>query len=102
MPVTKPRDPVDAWLDEDVELMHPPQGRFQRISRRARRRKAIQATLTVAGAAVIITGLAVAPNLTSFLPNSRTGASVEGARHRPSPRGSLQHSSAAGTHRPVA
>ena len=79
-PVSDPRDPVDSWLEADVDLLQPRPGTFERVSRRARRRKAIQATMTAAGAAVIIGGLVAAPNLASFLPGTKTSQSVAGSR----------------------
>ena len=45
------RDPVDAWLDAEVELLAPPAGTFERIRQRARRRKTAKAAMSGARAA---------------------------------------------------
>jgi len=59
--VSNPRDEIDAWLHHDVEPLAPPPGTFERVSRKARRRKVRRAAVSAAGAAVIIAGLAVSP-----------------------------------------
>jgi hypothetical protein len=65
--MTNPRDEIGSWLDADVQPLPPPPGSFERISRRARRRKISRAVLAGAGAAVIVTGLAVSPKIASAL-----------------------------------
>ena len=50
--VTDRRDPIEAWLSSDVELLPPPPGAFERVHRRARHRRAMKATSAAAGAAV--------------------------------------------------
>jgi hypothetical protein len=83
MPVDSQRDPLDAWLNAEVELMHPPPGTFERIHRRARRRKAAQALVVAAGAMVLIGGAIAAPNLASFLPGqSQNQTRINGAESR--------------------
>ena len=61
------RDEVDSWLDADVQPLPPPPGAFERVSRRARRRKAGRAIASAAGAAVLVTGLAITPRLAGSL-----------------------------------
>src|SRR6266487_223190 len=62
-----PRDPIDDWLGSDIELMHPRPGAFERISRRARRRKNIRALTTAAAAFVIVAAAWTAPQVASTL-----------------------------------
>lgn len=63
--MSDPFDPVDQWLGTDVELLPPPSGAFERIHRRARRRKTVVALATAAGAAVAITAAVTLPQLVS-------------------------------------
>jgi hypothetical protein len=61
------RDRIDDWLDADVEPLAPPPGAFERIARRAHRRKVRRAAASAAGVAVVI-GVAVAsPGIVSAL-----------------------------------
>jgi hypothetical protein len=54
------RDRVDAWLSAEVEPLAPPPGTFDRIRRRARRRKARRALMSGAGIVIVIAaGVAV-------------------------------------------
>jgi hypothetical protein len=59
--VTEPRDHLDAWLARDVEPLSPPPGTFDRIHRRARRRKLNQALAASAAAVVVIAGGVLIP-----------------------------------------
>ncbi len=43
MPVTEPHDEIEHWLAREVEPLAPPPGTFERVQRRARRRKPNQA-----------------------------------------------------------
>jgi hypothetical protein len=61
MPVTDPRDDIDTWLARDVEPLAPPPGTFERIHRRARRRKLNQALVASAGAVAVIAGAVLVP-----------------------------------------
>jgi photosystem II stability/assembly factor-like uncharacterized protein len=61
--VTGPRDPLEAWLSTDVELLPPPPGAFERVHRRARHRRAMKAVTAAAGAAVIIAAGVTIPQL---------------------------------------
>jgi hypothetical protein len=54
-----PLDRIDAWLEGPVEPLQPPPGTFQRIRRRARRRKASR-LMTAGAGVVIVIALAVA------------------------------------------
>src|SRR6266700_944301 len=61
------RDEIDSWLDADVQPLTPPPGTFERVSRRARRRKAGRAIASAAGAMVVVAGLAIAPRVAGTL-----------------------------------
>jgi hypothetical protein len=69
------RDPVDDWLNAEVEPLSPPPGTFERVSRRAHRRKVIRASLSAAGVAVVIAVAAATPGIVSAL-HSGTGRPV--------------------------
>jgi photosystem II stability/assembly factor-like uncharacterized protein len=76
--VTDPNDDeLDRWLNEDVELLAPAPGAFERVRRRARQRKARQALASAAAAAVVIAGGASAPAIISSL-TSHTGGQGPG------------------------
>jgi photosystem II stability/assembly factor-like uncharacterized protein len=61
--MTDRRDPIEAWLSADVELMPPPPGQFERVHRRARHRRAMKALIAAAGAAAVIAGGVVIPQV---------------------------------------
>jgi hypothetical protein len=65
--VGDPRDPVDGWLNADVEPLAPPPGTFERIRHRARRRKAARAAASVAGVLVVVAAGATIPVVTGIL-----------------------------------
>ena len=60
-------DELDRWLNEDVELLAPAPGTFERVRRRARQRKARQALASAAALAVVIVGGVSAPAIISSL-----------------------------------
>jgi hypothetical protein len=59
----EPRDDIDTWLEERVTPLLPHPGAFERVRRRARRRKAARAALTAAGAVVVLAGAITVPRL---------------------------------------
>lgn len=61
--MTDQHDPVDEWLERDVKPLLPPTGTLDRIRHRARRRKRNQALMAAAGCAVVVAGVATAPQL---------------------------------------
>jgi photosystem II stability/assembly factor-like uncharacterized protein len=65
--VTDHRDPIEAWLSADVEPLSPQPGTFERVHRRARRRKAVRTISAAAGAAVIVAAAATLPQVASGL-----------------------------------
>jgi hypothetical protein len=77
MPVTEPRDEIEAWLQADIEPLAPPPGTFERIHRRARRRKAHRALVSVSGTAVLVAAIAAAPRIFLTLQHHSGPASIE-------------------------
>jgi len=65
--MSDPDDRIDAWLNAEVEPLAPPPGSFDRIRRRAHRRKVRRATMSAAGAAIVIAAAAAAPGIASTL-----------------------------------
>jgi len=61
--MTDRRDPIEAWLSSDVEMMPPPPGTFDRVHRRARQRRTMKALTAAAGAAVVIVGGIAVPQV---------------------------------------
>ena len=95
-------DPIEEWLGTDIELLPPQAGAFAQIHRRARRRKAMVAMSTAAGAAVAIAAAAVLPQLASALqpghgPPANVGP-VASTSHSPRPG---HHKSATPSHSPA-
>jgi hypothetical protein len=60
-------DPVDAWLNAEVEPLAPRPGTFGRIRRRARRRKAGKAVMSGAGILIVVAAAVTAPRISSTL-----------------------------------
>jgi len=97
MPDNDERDPLESWLDQQVQPLLPPPGTFDLITRRARRRKLRRAAVSVASGAVVAAGVVVAttnPTLLHLTPPSENGQVAAGS----SP--SSTASSAAGTQQP--
>jgi hypothetical protein len=67
MPVTDRHDEIEDWLGAEVHPLAPPPGTFERIQRRARRRKTHQLLVTAAGAVVIIAGAVAGPTIVPHL-----------------------------------
>jgi hypothetical protein len=59
----EPRDDVDVWLSERVTPLLPHPGTFERVKKRARRRKLGQAAIAAGGAAVIVAAAVTVPQL---------------------------------------
>lgn len=72
--MTGPRDEIDDWLSSEVEPLAPPPGTFDRVHRRARRRKLNQALFAAAGAVVVIAGATLALTLGAGLLTGGGGA----------------------------
>ncbi len=79
MPGNDEHDPLDNWLNQQVQPLPPPPGTFELITRRARRRKLRKLAVTVGSAAAVAVAVAVAtPPLLSLstTPSHVTGNSV--------------------------
>ena len=79
------RDPIETWLSADVELLPPRSGTFDRIRRRARRRKAVRTISAVAGAAVVVAAAATLPQVARDLVPGRSGGPAEVGTHTAAP-----------------
>jgi hypothetical protein len=55
-----PRDPLDRWLNQQVQPLPPPPGTFELITRRARGRKLRKLAVTVVSAAAVAAAVAFA------------------------------------------
>ena len=60
MPDNDQRDPLDTWLDQQVQPLPPPPGTFELITRRARRRKMRKLAVTVVSAAAVVAAAVIA------------------------------------------
>jgi hypothetical protein len=82
------RDRIDDWLNAEVEPLTPRPGAFERISRRAHRRKVTRAAMSAAGVAVVIGAAVAAPGIVSALrgTTSRPAPPVAQGTPRPSAR----------------
>lgn len=65
--MTDGRDPIEAWLSQDVELLPPRPGSFRQVRRRAVRRRVVRTASAAAGAAVIVAAAAGLPQLAGNL-----------------------------------
>ena len=63
MPADNDLDPVDRWLNQQVWPMAPPDGTFEQITRRARRRKVRNAAVSVTSAAAVAVAVAISVSL---------------------------------------
>jgi hypothetical protein len=79
--VTDHRDPIEAWLSADVEPLPPRPGTFERVHRRARRRKVGRTISAAASVAVVVAAAAILPQVAGgLLSGSPTAPSKVGAR----------------------
>lgn len=88
-------DPIDDWLSSDVELLAPRAGAFERVRRRAQRRKAVVAMSTATAVAAVVVAAAVLPHVASALLPGRGGGEANVGQATPtqhaSPRPGRQH-----------
>jgi photosystem II stability/assembly factor-like uncharacterized protein len=100
------RDPVNAWLNAEVEPLAPRAGTFERIRNRARRRKAGKAVISAAGIVIVIAAAVTVPQFSSTLfrshnaPPQRLAAGTSPASPQPTPTRAANQS-APGTSPPV-
>ena len=61
--MSEPPDDLGTWLSEPVRPLPPPPGAFERISKRARRRKVARGALSAAAAAAVVAAAVAVPRL---------------------------------------
>jgi hypothetical protein len=85
------RDRIDDWLNAEVEPLAPMPGAFERISRRARRRKVTRAAVSAAGVMVVIGAAVASPGIVSALRGPAGGPARPAAAGtpRPAPRATV-------------
>lgn len=86
----EPRDDIDTWLEERVTPLLPRPGTFEQVRKRARRRKAGQAAMAVAGATVVAAAAIVVPRLVvpghvGEAPLAASGSATPAHHNSPSP-----------------
>jgi hypothetical protein len=80
------RDPLDAWLNAEVELLTPRPGTFERIRHTARRRKTGRAIMSAAGVVIVIAAAVTVPQISSSIfqsHNARRAAVAAGPASPP-------------------
>ncbi len=88
-----PRDPIDDWLNTEVEPLAPPPATFRLIRRRARRRKVSRAVMSAAAIVVVAAAGVAVPRIAASLqghagPAPRPAAAGQPpASARPEPAG---------------
>jgi photosystem II stability/assembly factor-like uncharacterized protein len=78
MPADNELDPLDRWLNQQVQPLPPPAGTFELITKRARRRRIRKAVISVASAAAVAAavGVAVPVGMSLRVSPSPTNASL--------------------------
>lgn len=74
MPADNELDPLDRWLNQQVQPLPPPPGTFELISKRARRRRIRRTVASVASVGVVAAAIAVAVPLSMSLHLTTTPA----------------------------
>ena len=87
----EPRDDIDTWLEERVTPLLPRPGTFEQVRKRARRRKLVQATMAVAGAALVAAGAIAVPRLVlpkhvGGAPLAQASSTTPAQQNSPTPR----------------
>jgi hypothetical protein len=106
MPADNELDPLDRWLNQQVQPLPPPTGTFELITRRARRRRIRKAVVSVASAAAVAAavGVAVPFSMSLHLTTPSTSASLAaGGSPRPTGGGvnSAQETTGSGAASPA-
>lgn len=83
-------DPLDRWLNQQVQPLPPPPGTFELITKRARRRRVRKTLISVASAAAVVAaiGVAVPLSTTLHLSPKPTDANMAAGSVTPSTHGS--------------
>jgi hypothetical protein len=86
--MSEPRDRIDDWLNREVEPLPPPPGTFERISRRARRRRLSRAVMSAAGIVIVIAAGVAVPQIATRLQShgGQTGRPVAAGTPPAAPR----------------
>ena len=107
--MAEPRDDIDVWLSERVKPLLPHPGTFERVRKRARRRKLGQAAIAAGGAAVIVVAALTVPHfvIPRLNPTGQSTAAASGhaattPQHTPSSAPSPTPSTASPTAPPSA
>src|SRR5580693_9364041 len=102
MPDNDQRDPLDSWLDQQVQPLPPPPGTFELISRRARRRKVRKLAVTIVSAAAVVAAVVIAtpPLLSLNVKPTPLAGSAEGSQSSPTASGGVQPSGTATRYSP--
>jgi hypothetical protein len=74
MPVSDQGDKIDSWLNADVEPLHPQPGAFERISKRARRRKTGRALASAAAAVIVVAAAVALPRAAATILHNGSGS----------------------------
>jgi photosystem II stability/assembly factor-like uncharacterized protein len=69
-------DGLDRWLGREVNPLPPPEGTFELIKRRARRRKARKLAVTVSAAAAVAVAAVLVPRVVDLQINSRSSGGL--------------------------
>lgn len=102
MPDNDERDPLDSWLNQQVQPLPPPPGTFELVTRRARRRKLRKLAVTVASAAAVVAAAAIAtPPLLSLNVTPTPVAGSAAAGQSPASSGTQQPNGSATKYSPT-
>jgi hypothetical protein len=104
MPADHELDPLERWLNRQVQPLPPPPGTFELITKRARRRKVRKALISVASAAAVAAaiGVVVPLSTTLHLTTTSSGSNVAAANSAPSPSPQSQSALGRATKTPTA
>ena len=100
MPADNDLDPVDRWLSQPVWPMSPPDGAFERVTKRARRRRVRKTVAAVASAAAVVAAIAVAVplGLSSGLGSSPAGNNLAAGASSTSSHAASRSAQSTATH----
>jgi len=103
MPDNSQRDPLDSWLDQQVQPLPPPPGTFELITRRARRRKMRKLAVTVISAAAVVAAAVIAtpPLLSLNVKSTPVAGSAAGSQSSPTVSGGEQQNGTATRYAPA-
>jgi hypothetical protein len=102
MPDNDRRDPLDSWLDQQVQPLPPPPGTFELITRKARRRKMRKLAVTVVSAAAVVAAAVIAtpPLLSLNVKSTPVAGSAAGSQSTPTVSGGEQQNGTATRYAP--